>query len=71
MNTFEQGIAELARVSALKAELKAKLKEQKFQDALAQDKLRDAQRDLQEARDSLKAELALQDDIKRERFRSD
>ena len=71
MPTLEQGIAELARVTALKLDLKAKFKEQKFQDALAQDRLRDAQRELQEVRDSLKYELALQDDIKREQFRTD
>ena len=51
--------------------LKATIREQRFLDALALDRLRDEQRDRQELEDRLKYELALQLDIEREQSRID
>ena len=61
----------LTQLRSERATLKATIKEQKFQDALALDRLRDEQRDRQELEDRLKYDLALQLDIEREATRLD
>ena len=51
--------------------LKAAIREQRFLDALALDRLRDQQRDAQERAARIQYELALQQDIEREQSRID